>query len=149
MKTRLAHFGTRVVLLLALCGFSLTAQAEDAGPAQVIRDFYKWYVGELIAEHDPFEEGRKEVERFISERWIKEIDAMRAGPDGLDADPFLSAQDFDKEWATNVTVVEPVIEGDRATAEVELKGGQLGSQKLQVSLVQENGGWKIDAVEGK
>lgn len=149
MKARIVKSGTRVLLLLALCLGASSLRAEDLAPAQVVRDFYRWYVAELVSDRDPFEAGRADLERYISARWLKEIDAMRNGPDGLDADPFLSAQDFDKEWGHNVTVSEPVIKGDHATADVELKGTEMGSQKLSVKLAQENGGWKIDGVEGK
>lgn len=149
MKTNILRSATRLLLLLALCATASSLRAEDLAPAQVIRDFYRWYVAELVGDRDPFEAGRADLERYISARWLKEIDAMRNGPDGLDADPFLSAQDFDKEWGTNVTVSEPVIKGDHATAEVELKGGEMGNQKLSVKLARENGAWKIDGVEGK
>ncbi|MEP6822841.1 MAG: DUF3828 domain-containing protein [Chthoniobacterales bacterium] len=149
MKTRIARSATRVLLLLALCFTASSMRAEDLAPAQVIRDFYRWYVAELVGDREPFEAGRADLERYISARWLKEIDTMRNGPDGLDADPFLSAQDFDKEWGNNVTVTEPVIKGAHATAEVELKGTEMGSQKLSVKLTNENGAWKIDGVEGK
>ena len=149
MKARIMTFSTRLLLLLALCLTASSLRAEDLAPAQVIRDFYRWYVAELVADRDPFEAGRADLERYISARWMKEIDTIRNGPDGLDADPFLSAQDFDKEWGNNVNVSEPVIKGEQATAEVELKGTEMGSQKLSVKLMQEKGAWKIDGVEGK
>jgi hypothetical protein len=38
--------------------------------------------------------------------------------------------------------------GDKATAQVAFEGGSLGSQALEVALVQENGDWKLDQVEG-
>lgn len=149
MKARIVKSSARCLLLLALCFATSSLRAEDLAPAQVIRDFYRWYVAELVSDRDPFEAGRADLERYISSRWLKEIDAIRNGPDGLDADPFLSAQDFDKEWGNDVTVSEPVIKGDQATADVELKGAEMGNQKLSLKLTQENGGWKIDGVEGK
>ncbi len=149
MKSRLVKSVTQVLLLLALSFTVASMRAEELAPAQVIRDFYRWYVAELVSDRDPFEAGRADLERYISPRWLKEIDGLRNGPDGLDADPFLSAQDFDKEWGNNATVAEPVLKGTLATAEVELKGTEMGSHKLTVKLVQENGGWKIDGVEGQ
>jgi hypothetical protein len=32
---------------------------------------------------------------------------------------------------------------------VELKGSEMGTQKLKIALVQENGSWKIDKVESR
>ena len=142
----------RALLLLALLlgGSAATVRAQsDAAPEQVIRDFYKWYVGELVAERDAFTDGRAELKRFASERLLREIDKARKSEDGVGSDPFLDAQDFDKDWAKNVTVATPVVKGAKATANVELKGAEMGPQKLKVSLVQEKGAWKIDKVDSR
>ncbi len=149
MKARIIRSSARLLLLLVLCLTTSTLRAEDLAPAQVIRDFYRWYVAELVSDRDPFEAGRADLERYISARWLKEIDKIRNSADGLDADPFLSAQDFDKEWGTNVTVSEPALKGEQATADVELQGTEMGSHKLSVKLARENGAWRIDGVEGK
>ena len=39
-------------------------------------------------------------------------------------------------------------ERSKATAEVEFEGGSLGSQTLEVALVEEGGDWKLDQIEG-
>lgn len=142
--------GNRAQKLFAFFGQLAAARAQEvAGPEQVIRDFYGWYVGELVSERDPFDEGRANLEGYVTKRLLKEIDAMRSSPDGLEADYFLSAQDFDKEWARNVTISELSRQGERATATVELKGTEMENQTLAVSLAREDGSWKIDFVEGK
>jgi hypothetical protein len=53
-----------------------------------------------------------------------------------------------KEKAEAATVSNISINGEKATAEVEFEGGSLGSQKLEVALVEEGGNWKLDQVEG-
>jgi hypothetical protein len=40
------------------------------------------------------------------------------------------------------------VSDEEATAEVEFKGGPLDSQTLEVALVEEDGAWKLDQVEG-
>ncbi len=148
MSARFCSLALRLLVLFALLGSAASGRAAEVGPEQVIRDFYRWYVDALVVDRDPFE-ARADLQRYASERFLKEIDAQRASPDGLDADPFLSAQDFDKEWAKNVVVSELAIKEKRATAKVELKGTEMSTQ-LKLSLTQEEGGaWKIDSVEPK
>ena len=141
----------RLLIVLALGGAALSARADEAAaaPEQVIKKFYAWYVGELVADRDPFTDGRAEMQRSVTPRLLKEIEGKLSEEGGLEADYFLSAQDFDKEWAENVTVSTPTTKGERATAAVELKSQVMGTQKLQVTLVQAEGAWKIDRVEGK
>ena len=140
------------VVILSLI-FSLTfGYAEDHSvdsPEGVIHRFYQWYVQALIGNRDPFTKGRAELKRYASERLLKEIDRVRKGPDGLDGDYFLDAQDFDKEWGKNISVSKMVVTGDRATATVELQSREMGPRKLHVVLVRENGVWKLDKVEGQ
>jgi Protein of unknown function (DUF3828) len=141
------------VSLLALIAALSPGLAEDhadgSSPERVIRDFYQWYVQALVSNRDPFVKGRAELKRFATERLIKQIDRARKGPDGLDGDYFVDAQDFDNEWAKNITVSTPVIKDKHATVEVELKGSEVGTRNLLIDLVWDGGRWKLDKVEGQ
>ena len=141
------------ICLLAAFAWLGSVHAEDRAtspaPEQVIRNFYHWYVAQVVSNHDPLSRNRQEVKRYATDRLLREIDRMRKGPDGLDGDYFLDAQEFDKDWGRNITVSVSPIKGDRATAEVELKGAEVGTRKLHVSLAREAGTWKVDKVEGK
>ena len=53
-----------------------------------------------------------------------------------------------EEEAEGAKVSNVSINGEKATAEVEFEGGSLGSQALEVALVEEGGSWKLDQVEG-
>jgi hypothetical protein len=53
-----------------------------------------------------------------------------------------------EEQAEAAKVSNVSVNGEKATAEVEFEGGSLGSQTLEVALVQEDGDWKLDQVEG-
>jgi hypothetical protein len=143
MKLRIFVFA----LLLALLSATAVSAAEpSATPEAAITGFYRWYVAELIANHNPME-NRKELRRFATARLLKEIDKMKKGPDGLDGDYFVDAQDFDNLWAKNITVSEVKVSGATATAEVFLKGKDM-SKKLTVALAREGTTWKVDKVTG-
>jgi hypothetical protein len=50
--------------------------------------------------------------------------------------------------AKSVRVSNVSVDDEKATAEVEFRGGPLDSQTLDVALVEADGGWKLDRVEG-
>ncbi|HTT95372.1 MAG TPA: hypothetical protein VMF55_11920 [Solirubrobacterales bacterium] len=52
----------------------------------------------------------------------------------------------DRAKAANVSDVS--VDGSKATAEAEFEGGPLGSQSIEVALVEEGGNWKLDRIEG-
>ncbi len=141
-----------LIVFLALLIAAPLARAEDraaAGPERTIQEFYHWYVGALLANQDPLNKRRAELRRFASDRLLREIDHTRTGPDGLDGDPFVDTQDFDRDWGKQLSVSKVAIHGARATAFVELKGREMGNRKLDLGLVQERGGWKVDRVKAQ
>jgi hypothetical protein len=133
------------VLCLAFVAQSQAAETA-ADPGETIRGFYRWYLGVVSANRTP---ARAEMKRFATNRLLDEIEKKRSGPDGLDADYFLSAQDFDKDWSKNISVANISIQGEKATAAVELRGPEMGRHSLRVWLVREGGSWKVDKVEGR
>jgi len=140
-----------VFTLVVALGFSSATKAAEssaANPSDALRNFYRWYVTELIANRNPMENG-KELKRFATERLLKEIGRMKKGPDGLDGDYFVDAQDFDELWAKNITVSDVKISGTKASAEVLLAGKGDMRRRLQVSLVKDGGIWKVDKVKGR
>jgi len=141
------------VLLLALASFSganLRAQSGAGGsPAQVVREFYAWYMRTMNAQKDPFTDGRPQLRLYVTPRLLKQIDQARKSDD-LGADPFLDTQDFDETWVKNITVWQQEITGKRARVEVQLKGPETGRHKLRVTLLQSNDdSWKIDKAEAQ
>jgi hypothetical protein len=54
----------------------------------------------------------------------------------------------EEEQAEEAKVSNVSVNGKKATAETEFIGGSLGSQTLSVALVEENGDWKLDQIEG-
>jgi len=122
--------------------------SESGKPETVLREFYQWYVQSVAANRSPMTDERAKLKRFATEGMLRRIDKL-VKADELGADPFLHAQDVDKGWAKNIKVSDPKIAGDVATANVELKGPEMGSHKLAVTLRQESGAWKVDKVDAK
>lgn len=125
-------------------GFNMAAAAERS-PEQTIRAFYGWYLEQLDGGQDPFTDGRKQMQDYVSDRLIKEVEAKREAGE-MDADYFLNAQDFDKAWGKDIEISDLEVKGEKASANVELKSSEMGNQKLKVQLGKEGGAWKIDAV---
>jgi hypothetical protein len=140
------------IITLTLCHSGSAAEPAkslSSNPAETIRGFYHWYVTELIANRDPMS-NRKELKRFATARLLNELGKMKRGPEGLDGDYFVDAQDFDNQWAKKITVSNIQINGNNATAEVMLKGATAAmNRKLRVNLLLEAGTWKVDKVEGR
>ncbi len=142
-----------LLTLLAAIAFSARFQAAEpvkapnATPEDCIRNFYKWYVTNLVANRDPMKQ-RAEITRYATDRLLKEIDKMVKGPDGLDGDYFVDAQDFDPLWAKNISISGVKINGDKSSAHVVLDGAKGMRKKLTVFLVKESGTWKVDKVKG-
>lgn len=135
--------------LVLLVSVPVARAAEpNAKPEESIRGFYHWYVTELIANREPLKE-RAEMRRYATERLLKEIDKMKKGPDGLDGDYFVDAQDFDNLWAKNITISDLKVSGQSATAEVRLVGKGEMRRRLKVWLVSDGASWKIDKVQGR
>jgi hypothetical protein len=142
-----------LLTLLAAIAFSLRAPAAEptkapgATPEDCIRNFYRWYVTNLVANRDPMKQ-RAEIKCYATERLLKEIDKMTKAPDGLDGDYFVDAQDFDPLWAKNISISGVKITGAKSSALVLLDGAKGMRKKLTVFLVKEAGTWKVDKVRG-
>jgi hypothetical protein len=133
--------------LTVMPSFAQTATATPQEPEAVIRGFYKWYVHALNQNKEPLTGERTVMRKYVTARLIREIDRMAKGPDGLDGDYFLDAQDWDKDWEKNISVSNLVVKNTIATATVALKGKDM-NRNLQLTLKQEAGAWKIDRVKG-
>lgn len=142
-----------LISLLLICSSNTLSYAQAVGPGPaspeaVIQNFYKWYMHCLNQNTDPLEKQRATLRKYVTGRLLQEIDKAKNGPDGLDADPFLDAQDWDEDWEKNIAVSSVVSSKTIATAQVTLSGKVMASRKLKVTLKQERGAWKIDKVKG-
>jgi uncharacterized protein DUF3828 len=134
-------------LCIALPAFlpTIDASAADQEVEPMLKVFYKWYIPHL--EQKPGEKSDHKMSDFVTDSLLARIDKLRepeeeGGIPALDWDPFLNAQDFEADWATNVQVQDVRVNGDDATAKVELGGKEKST--IRLSLVRRDGHWKID-----
>ncbi len=134
------------LVILAAC--PIRAAEPAATPEDCIRNFYHWYVTNLMANRNPMKQ-RTEMKRYATERLLKEIEKMEKSPDGLDGDYFVDAQDFDPLWAKKISISDVQTRAEKSQAHVLLDGAKGMRKKLLVRLVKESGTWKVDKVQGR
>ena len=145
MKILAASFITATILVFA----SVSGAQTSATPESRVRSFYAWYLHELNTEHEPIA-NKKGLARYLTARYAGSIARALKREDGIDADPFIEAQDFDPLWEKNLAVSKAAISGGKATTTVTLKGGpNFGTKRLKIGLRKEGGVWKIDSVNGR
>jgi len=144
MKHRPVWAALLVSILIMIIPSSVSAQST---PGDTVRAFYKWYVHALNRNvSEPLKSDKVTARKYVSASLLRRIEKAIASEDGLDADYFLSAQDFDKNWENNVVVGKVSINGATSTVNTVLPSKTMGDQKLKIRLKKEGGRWKIDKV---
>ena len=150
------HTRARLHLLLLACAFLAfagthavyAAPAPAATPEAAVRLFYPWYIGEMTMGRVPLTEGR--IQDYVAKDTLRDITiAMsfsNAGSKGVAKDYFLQTRDYYDDWADYVAVSEVTIDGDAASTLVALGDPAQGTKRLALTLVREDGGWKISRV---
>ena len=144
-----------LVLACAFLAFASTnaVYAADAGtpapatPEEAVRLFYPWYLGEMMMGRVPLTEER--MHDYVAAGTLRDIIfAMSFANAGARAamDYFLQGKDYYDDWADHIAVSEVTIDGDTASALVALGDPALGTRNLALTLVREDGGWKISRV---
>jgi hypothetical protein len=133
-------FGIAVFLIIPTL-----IHGQVSSPQASVRSFYKWYVHSLNRGGNPIE-NKTGLQKYVTARLVGRIAKALKSEDGIDADYFLSAQDFDEDWERNITVSTPVIKGETARLTVTLTGRHIRKDKLSVFMKRETGAWKIDKV---
>lgn len=119
-------------------------KAAPSSPEDTVKQFYRWYV-DYLGKNDGKRPPEVELRKFITANYLEE--AKKAG----DADIFLRSQERDPDWGKNVKVLtsKTVEEGDEGGSHVEvmLSGKTFPKHQLNLALVKESDGWKIDYVQ--
>jgi Protein of unknown function (DUF3828) len=138
-----------IAISLARAESSALAQ-PTATPEGTVQRFYAWYLHALNQNQEPLEKHQTELSKYVTQRLMKSLNRALKRPDGIDADFFIDAQDFDEAWEKNISTSKAAIQGERATVNLTLKGGPaFGNRKLKVGLRKESGVWKIDSVNNR
>jgi hypothetical protein len=115
-------------------------------PELVLREFYKWYIHTLRRNVDPLKSGKVTMRKYVSLRFMREMEKNEKLPEGegFDADYFLQTQEYDSVTDKLIVISRVSVRGTIATAVVTLDDGY---PKVKVTLKQESGAWKIDNVK--
>lgn len=139
-------YGTIPGARVAYAGSVTEERGGDATPAQVVTDFYNWYLdyargGEAL--RNPVVDGAYRSSAYLSEALIGEVDEMVAARERGWADPFLLAQDIPVRF----TVGEATVAGDEASVALCFYwGGNPTPSPREVHLERIDGAWQIAGI---
>lgn len=127
------------IALLLPAALAVTACGGGSGAEDQIATT----IEQVATGHDPRDCTELETGRYVEQN---------TGRRGAAAVAACEAEVARGRWRARAARVSNVaVDGDKATAEVRFEGGSLGSlgsQVLEVALVEVDGGWKLDRVEG-
>jgi hypothetical protein len=133
-----------LVLLAGVAFLSMTVRAQQAAtPEAVARGFYSWYLHQLSRENiEPLKQKRTALKYLTPQLYANAPRLIRR----MDADIFICAQDWDRDWEKNFSVSPPQIKKKRATATVTLPSGEMDRIKINMTLIKTASGWRINKV---
>lgn len=135
-----------IVVLLALIAvvLSMPARAQQAAtPEEVVRGFYSWYLHQLTLETPNFLKQKTTALKYLTPQLYANTPRLIRN---MDADIFICAQDWDKDWEKNFTVSTPQVKNNSATATVTLPSGETDKIKINTTLIKTAAGWRINKV---
>lgn len=135
---------TNAILLLLLAILSITARAQQLSkPEDVARGFYSWYLHQLTRENaQPLKQKATALKYLTPQLYANAPRLIR----NMDADIFICAQDWNQEWEKNFSVSTPVIKNNSATATVTLPSGDTDKILINLTLIKNAAGWRINKV---
>ena len=122
----------------------IEARAQSAaGPQDVARGFYSWYLHQLSSENaNPLKQKTTALKYLTPQFYANAPRLIRR----LNADIFICAQDWDNGWENNFSVSPPEIKKGTATASVVLPSGEMDKIKINLTLIKTAAGWRISKV---
>jgi hypothetical protein len=123
---------------------AIAARAQQAaGPQDVVRGFYSWYLHELTRENsNPLRRKTTALKYLTPHLYANAPRLIRR----MNADIFICAQDWDQGWEKNFSVSTPQIKNSTATATVILPSGETDKIKINLTLIKTAAGWRINKV---
>jgi hypothetical protein len=114
---------------MPLAAASAAAAAVPA-PEVAVRAFYSWYLAQLVANKDPWHSDRATLRRHVSPELLGEIQRKMESADGLEADYFIQAQDYDDDWPNHVAATLVLTQGKTAKVNLALGASAARPWKL-------------------
>lgn len=131
-----------MVLIAAVAFLSMPARAQTAGPEDLVRGFYSWYLHELSLENgDPMKKKTTMLKYVTPQLYANEPRLVRR----MGADIFICAQDWDTGWEKNFRISTPEVKNNTATTMVVLPSGA-DQIKINVTLIKLAAGWRVNKV---
>ena len=133
-----------VVLMLSVAFLSMPARAQHAAtPEEVVRGFYSWYLHQLSLENmNPLKQKTTALKYLTPQLYANAPRLIRR----MDADIFICAQDWDKDWEKKFSLTPPQIEKNSATTTVTLPSGETDKININATLIKTAAGWRINKV---
>jgi hypothetical protein len=86
-------------------------------PGDVVYDFYRWYLAQDRAEHDPIFNERKQMSHYVSRTLLRLADTKKWHNN---RDYFTKAQSFDPAWINTIVPESTHMHGSEATVYLNL-----------------------------
>ena len=120
---------------------------SDVQPEQAAQAFNQWYMQQIDRDKFPITDSQ-EIERYVTSDTLNKLRRAQtpehADDEYYDADFFIKAQDWDKDWVTSVTVL--FSDYDPVCMNVYVAFGESKQHVVADCYVKENGVWKIQSV---
>ncbi len=129
----------RLLVPLALLALAALAVSACGGGGSSAEDEVTEVIEQAATTNDPSNCTELQTLRFTEQN---------TGEKGKAAIKSCEESAKEEEQAEEAKVSNVSVNGEKATAEAEFIGGSLGSQTLAVALVEEDGNWKLDQIEG-
>jgi hypothetical protein len=119
------------------------AETQHESNEVTLQRFYRWYVRQAASVPSRFSINDDTLKQYCTKSFLKNSFHDSA----LDYDPLLSAEKFNKFWATNIMtgrLEDSRVKMYRVSFQTDK---QFHSHNIAVTLAKENGLWKIDYVK--
>jgi hypothetical protein len=135
---------TLLTLIASVALLSMPARAQQAAtPQDIARSFYSWYLHQLSLENqNPLKQKTTMLKYLTPQLYANAPRLIRQ----MDADIFICAQDWDKDWEKNFSVSTPQIKNASATTTVTLPSGESDRININLTLLKTASGWRINKV---
>jgi hypothetical protein len=146
-----SSFPARLICVL-ICVFQLyinpvVSAAEARSPEATAAAFYAWYLGALSTDKDPLRAKRPQLASYVSRDLIGELEGRTDRKDALEEDYFIQAQKALDDWRADIGVSKPLARRDTMVVVVSLGANGESGRVLVLTMIQEDGAWKIRKVQ--
>jgi hypothetical protein len=132
---KLSFFSFFIICILTACSPSNDTQAMDS-----LKGFYQSY----IKESSKVPSDNAKLESLKAKHCTKQY-LDKLADEELDADPFLNAQDVEEQWAENLEITADASNKNQFSVCYTVSFDN-SKHCVAVSMVEEDGSWKIDNV---